>query len=77
MNIDTITLQSFIAIAETGSFTKAAERVGRTQSAVSQKMTKLEHLLGKSLLVRGKDFSLTPEGEIFCRICKTNCRVTL
>ncbi|ADB36880.1 LysR substrate-binding domain-containing protein [Spirosoma linguale] len=65
MNIDTIALQCFIAVAETGSFTKAAERVSRTQSAISQQITKLEYLLGKSLLVRGKAFTLTPEGEIF------------
>ncbi|TYZ11950.1 LysR family transcriptional regulator [Hymenobacter lutimineralis] len=65
MNIDTIALQCFIAVAETGSFTKAAERVGRTQSAISQQMSKLESLLGKLLLVRGKAFTLTPEGEIF------------
>ncbi|GAB4033380.1 LysR substrate-binding domain-containing protein [Spirosoma gilvum] len=65
MNIDTIALQCFIAVAETGSFTKAADRVGRTQSAISQQMTKLESLLGKLLLVRGKAFTLTPEGEIF------------
>ncbi len=42
MDIDTITLQCFIATAETGSFTKAAERVKRTQSAISQQMKKLE-----------------------------------
>jgi len=65
MNIDTIALQCFIAVAETGSFTRAAERVGRTQSAISQQITKLEYLLGKLLLVRGKAFTLTPEGEIF------------
>ncbi len=65
MSIDTITLQCFIAVAETGSFTKAAERVGRTQSAISQQMTKLEKLLGKPLLMRGKAFVLTPEGEVF------------
>ena len=65
MNIDTIALQCFIALAETGSFTKAAERVGRTQSAISQQISKMESLLGKSLLVRGKAFALTPEGEIF------------
>lgn len=65
MSIDTVTLQCFIAVAETGSFTKAAERVGRTQSAISQQMTKLENLLGKPLLIRGKTFALTPEGDIF------------
>jgi DNA-binding transcriptional LysR family regulator len=65
MSIDTITLQCFIAVAETKSFTKAAERVGRTQSAVSQQIAKLEELLGKQLFVRGKNFFLTQEGEIF------------
>lgn len=65
MNIDTITLHCFIAVAETGSFTRAAERVGRTQSAISQQISKLEHLLDKPLLVRGKSFALTPEGEVF------------
>jgi DNA-binding transcriptional LysR family regulator len=65
MNIDTVTLQCFLAVAETGSFTKAAERVNRTQSAVSQQMAKLENMLGKMLVTRGKTFSLTAEGEIF------------
>jgi DNA-binding transcriptional LysR family regulator len=65
MSIDTTTLQCFIAVAETRSFTKAAERVGRTQSAISQQMTNLENLLGKPLLIRGKAFALTAEGEIF------------
>lgn len=65
IHLDTMTLQSFIAVAETGSFTKAAERVGRTQSAISQQMTKLEQMLEKSLFIRGRNFSLTSEGEIF------------
>ncbi|MBB5032404.1 LysR substrate-binding domain-containing protein [Prosthecobacter vanneervenii] len=65
MIFDTITLQCFIAVAETGSFTRAAERVGRTQSAISQQMTKLAALLGKPLFVKGRQFGLTPEGEIF------------
>ena len=65
MAIDTITLQCFLAVAETRSFTKAAEHVGRTQSAISQQISKLENLLGKSLLVRGRAFALTPEGDIF------------
>lgn len=65
MSLDTITLQCFLAVAETGSFTKAADKVGRTQSAISQQMAKLEQMLGKALLVRGKLVSLTPEGEVF------------
>jgi DNA-binding transcriptional LysR family regulator len=65
MNIDTITVQCFIAIAETASFTKAAERVGRTQSAISQQIIKLERMLEKPLVIRGKVLTLTPDGEIF------------
>lgn len=61
---DFVALQSFIAVAETGSFTRAADRIGRTQSAVSQQMAKLEGLLEKPLLIRGKSITLTPEGEI-------------
>jgi DNA-binding transcriptional LysR family regulator len=41
-------------IAEEGSFTRAAERVGRTQSAVSMQVQRLEALLGQTLLLRGK-----------------------
>lgn len=65
MGLDYLTLYCFITIAETGSFTEAAEKVGRTQSAVSQKIAKLEELLGVTLLVRGKQLQLTNEGELF------------
>lgn len=65
MTIDTISLQCFIASADTKSFTKAAERVGRTQSAVSQQVAKLEKMLGKQLFRRGKILELTSEGEAF------------
>ncbi|MFN3548759.1 MAG: LysR family transcriptional regulator [Mesorhizobium sp.] len=58
-------LRSFIAIAEEGSFTRAAERVGRTQSAVSLQMQRLEGVLGQILIVRGKGGSveLNPQGR--------------
>jgi DNA-binding transcriptional LysR family regulator len=65
MNIDTVALQCFIAVAETLSFTKAADRVGRTQSAISQQILKLENLLGHPLIMRGKNPLLTSEGELF------------
>jgi DNA-binding transcriptional LysR family regulator len=65
MNLDTLTLQCFLSVASTGSFTKAAERIGRTQSAVSQQICKLEDFLGKSLIQRGKVLVLTNEGQIF------------
>lgn len=65
MNIDTVALQCFLAVVEYGNITKAAMRVGRTQSAISQQMAKLEAMLGKHLFYRGRNFSLTPEGEVF------------
>lgn len=65
MTIDTISAQCFVAVADSGSFTKAAHLVGRTQSAVSQQIAKLENFVGKKLFIRGKIFSLTAEGEVF------------
>ena len=65
MNIDTVTVHCFLAVAETGSFTRAGERVGRTQSAVSQQIAKLEGLLGKKLVERSRVLSLTASGETF------------
>ena len=65
MSLDTITLQCFLAVADTGSFTKAAERVGRTQSAISQQIAKLEFITDKTLIHRGKSLSLTNDGELF------------
>ncbi|TPK81403.1 LysR substrate-binding domain-containing protein [Mesorhizobium sp. B2-4-17] len=51
--LDSDLLRTFVAIAETGNFTKAAEQAGRTQSAVSMQMKKLEGLVGDSLFERG------------------------
>lgn len=70
MSLDTVTLQCFLAVAETQSFTKAASRVGRTQSAISQQIAKLEHLIEKQLIIRGRELSLTPDGELFLGYAK-------
>lgn len=66
IGIDPDLLRSFTYIAEEASFTRAAQRVGRTQSAVSMQMQRLEALLGKTLLTRGKGGSvqLTPQGAV-------------
>ena len=64
MMLDSDQLRTFLAVAETGSFTKAAEEVHRTQSAVSMQIKKLEERLGCQLFVRtGRDIRLTPEGR--------------
>lgn len=58
-------LKVFCQLAETGSFTKAAQLNGVTQSAVSQQLSALERLF-KSLLVERskKKFRLTREGQV-------------
>ena len=63
--LDPDLLRAFAFIAEEGSFTRAAARVGRTQSAVSMQMQRLESVLGQRVLLRGKGgaVSLTPHGQ--------------
>ena len=58
-------LRSFLAITETGSFSEAAQRVLRTQSAVSKQIKRLEELLGRPVFERtGRTVKLTTDGEI-------------
>jgi DNA-binding transcriptional LysR family regulator len=62
--LDLDQLQTFISIADTGSFTRAAEEVHRTQSAVSMQMRRLEERIGKALFEKdGRTNKLTEEGE--------------
>jgi len=57
-------LEYFLAVADTGSFTRGAERVGVVQSAVSAAIAQLERQLGARLLERGYHrITLTAEGE--------------
>lgn len=70
MSFDALTLECFIAVAETGSFTRAADKVARTQSAVSQQITKLEGMIGKALFNRARQLTLTSEGEILLTYAK-------
>ena len=54
-------LKSFVALAETRSFTDAAAKLFRTQSAISHSIKALESLLGDQLVERmGKNVVLTP-----------------
>ena len=57
-------LRTFIALSETKNFTRAADRVNRSQSAVSMQIAKLEELLDCSLFERDKrNVRLTADGE--------------
>ena len=62
--LDPHLLQSFVAIVETGSFTRAGERMHLTQSTISQQMRRLEQQLGCPLLDRsGRQVVTTAQGE--------------
>ena len=57
-------LRCFSIVAETGALSRAADRVGRSQAAVSMQMKRLEEIVGQPLLNRtGRGVSLTAHGE--------------
>ena len=59
-------LKVFCDLAETESFTKAAQINNVTQSAVSQTISAMERQFNSHLVERSKkNFRLTPEGEVF------------
>ncbi|WP_019934740.1 LysR substrate-binding domain-containing protein [Oceanimonas smirnovii] len=62
--LDPVLLRSFVAVVDTGSFTRAADSTHLTQSTVSQQVRKLESQLGCELLNRkGRYITATLEGE--------------
>ncbi|MDW8443091.1 MAG: LysR substrate-binding domain-containing protein [Acetobacteraceae bacterium] len=63
--LDTALLLSFVAVAETGSLTRGASRLGLAQPTVSLRLKRLETELGQALFERGpRRLSLTPAGEV-------------
>jgi LysR family glycine cleavage system transcriptional activator len=65
-------LRAFSAVAETGSYTLAADRLNVTHAAVSQQVKALEKRLGVSLVMRtGRGIQLTSEGALFARELET------
>ncbi|MDQ9091336.1 LysR family transcriptional regulator [Pseudoalteromonas haloplanktis] len=61
--MDLDALRTFCAFVDTGSFTRAAQQVCRTQSAVSMQMKKLEQELGNQLFVKqGRQLVLSTSG---------------
>lgn len=63
-------LEMFVALADERHVQRAAERVFRTQPAVSMAIAKLEEEVGLSLFVRSESFRLTPSGEILYAYAK-------
>lgn len=67
MSLDLRHIESFVAVADTRSFSSAAERTGTVQSAVSAHIRLLEQRLSRKLVERGrgKPVSLTHDGNAF------------
>jgi len=64
-------LRLFRDVAQTRSISKAAELSGITPSAASQHISELEKTLGATLLDRStRPLALTPEGKLYCELCR-------
>ena len=65
LDADLVSLRALVAIADEGSFSAAARRIGRTQSAVSLQIAKLEDRVQARLLERtSRSVRQTPAGEV-------------
>ncbi len=68
MDFDPTLLRAFVAVKETGGFTRAAQRLHLTQSAISHQIRRLEEQVGRPLLYRTtRRLTLTEDGEDFLR----------
>lgn len=64
LQLDSDLLRTFVAVADTGNITRAADRVGRTQSAVSMQIRRLEDTVGGALFERGsRGVRITRRGD--------------
>jgi DNA-binding transcriptional LysR family regulator len=64
MRVDYLGLEAFVAIADLGSFSKAAAHLNLSQTALSHRIRKIEEDLGEQLLTRTtRDVALTRRGE--------------
>lgn len=71
LDADLLTLRAVVAVAETESFSAAAKYIGRTQSAVSLQISKLEERLDVRLFDRtSRSVHITPTGEVFLSYCR-------
>ncbi len=70
--LDLDLLRTLMCIAEEGSFTRAASRVGRTQSTVSLQIQRLEELIGHPVVLRGNGggVEFTPKGRLLLESAK-------
>jgi DNA-binding transcriptional LysR family regulator len=73
MKLNSSQLEAFFEVAKNLNFTKAAEGLHVTQSALSQRIAKLEEDLGTTLFIRDRtSIRLTETGEMVLRFCQLN-----
>ncbi len=73
--MDLLQLEHFLAVVEERTFTRAAERVGRTQPAISQSIKKLEDEVGAPLFARDvHEVSLTEAGRVLVEYARKMVR---
>lgn len=64
MRVNYLGLEAFVAVAELGSFSRAAARLNLSQTALSHRLRKIEQELGVRLLARtSREVSLTESGQ--------------
>lgn len=69
-DIDVAALDSLAALADHGSFERAAQHLSLTQSAVSQRLRSLELQMGQPLVVRSRPLQLTKPGKVLLRYAR-------
>lgn len=70
-NLDSDLLRTFLAVAETGSITDGGHRIGRSQSAISLQMARLEQIVAQPVFRRtGRGVSLTDAGKQLLPVAK-------
>lgn len=71
LNLDVLALRSLVAGSELGSFARAAAQVGRSTSAVSAQIHKLEEMVGTPLFRKeGRGLAMTEAGEVMLDYAK-------
>src|SRR6516225_8626024 len=68
--LDPAALESLAALAEAGSFERAAQLLSITQSAVSQRLRALETQVGQLLVVRSRPLRMTEPGKVLLRYAR-------
>jgi DNA-binding transcriptional LysR family regulator len=75
-DLDLLLLKTFVAVIDTKSLTAAGKRVGRTQSAISQQIQRLEYGVGKQLIRRDRRrLVLTQNGELLLQYARAILRL--